>query len=171
MNVDAIIVAIGQSLVVPEENECTLTEAGCLAVDPQTMTTNLAGVFAAGDSVKGIGTVIEAIADGHRAAAAIFAYLNETKIAGPEAQKPVMELDPKKVPNFFKKNERWSMPVLAASDAVRGFEEVNLGLTDFGAVQEARRCLNCRYCLNCMFERGKLCQETTVRLISERKEL
>ena len=46
-----------------------------IVVDPQTMQTNIAGVFAGGDNVNGADLVVTALADGHRAAAAIEAYL------------------------------------------------------------------------------------------------
>jgi glutamate synthase (NADPH/NADH) small chain len=46
-----------------------------IVVDPETMTTNIPGVFAGGDNVNGADLVVTALADGHRAAAAIDAYL------------------------------------------------------------------------------------------------
>jgi glutamate synthase (NADPH) small chain len=46
-----------------------------LVVDPETMKTNVPGVFAGGDDVNGADLVVTALADGHRAADAIHAYL------------------------------------------------------------------------------------------------
>jgi len=57
------------------------------------------------------------------------------------------------------------MPHLPVKDALRCFQEVNLGYTNWEAVEEAKRCLNCRSCVNCVFERGQLCLETAHRLL------
>ena len=46
-----------------------------VVVDPDTMKTSLPGVFAGGDNVNGADLVVTALADGHRAADAIHAYL------------------------------------------------------------------------------------------------
>jgi len=32
-------------------------------------------------------------------------------------------------------------------------------------VEEAKRCLNCRMCANCIFERDQICFETADRLL------
>ncbi|MEX1022193.1 MAG: NAD(P)-dependent oxidoreductase [Dehalococcoidia bacterium] len=47
-----------------------------LVADPATMATNLPGVFAGGDDVNGADLVVTALADAHRAADAIDAYLS-----------------------------------------------------------------------------------------------
>ena len=75
---DAIVVAIGYSV-----DERWGEIAGDLlrdrwdrvVVDPQTMKTNIPGVFAGGDNVNGADLVVTALADGQRAAAAIDAFL------------------------------------------------------------------------------------------------
>ena len=51
--------------------ELELGEAGTLAVDWETMATNLEGVYAAGDIVRGASLVVWAIRDGRVAAEAI----------------------------------------------------------------------------------------------------
>jgi NADPH-dependent glutamate synthase beta subunit-like oxidoreductase len=33
------------------------------------------------------------------------------------------------------------------------------------AIEEARRCLNCRMCANCIYGRGQICYETAMRLL------
>jgi len=171
MEADEVIIAIGQSPEIPQGDGLKLTEQALVAVDPDKLATSIPGVFAAGDIVQGAGTVIEAIAEGHRAAAVIDSYLSGTEAPAKNARREVVELDPKLAPRFFQKRERWSMPALPTQDAVRCFDEVYLGYTDWAAVQEARRCLNCRSCVNCVFERGQLCLETARRLISRRREV
>ncbi|MDO9444072.1 MAG: FAD-dependent oxidoreductase, partial [Dehalococcoidia bacterium] len=56
-----------------------------LVVDPETMQTNLPGVFAGGDDVNGADLVVTALADAHRAADAIEAYLR-TVIRQPDGE-------------------------------------------------------------------------------------
>jgi NADPH-dependent glutamate synthase beta subunit-like oxidoreductase len=51
-----------------------------IAVDPATLETCLAGVFAAGDAVSGPSNIPEAVAAGKRAAVSMLRYLGETQI-------------------------------------------------------------------------------------------
>ena len=75
---DAIVLAIGYNVdsVWGEIADDLLRDRwDRVVVDPQTMKTNLPGVFAGGDNVNGADLVVTALADGQRAAAAIDAYL------------------------------------------------------------------------------------------------
>jgi NADPH-dependent glutamate synthase beta subunit-like oxidoreductase len=78
---DAVIEAIGQGPLDGFEGLET-GERGLVVVDPEAMTTSVAGVFAGGDLVSGGATVVQAVAEGKRAARAIEAYLDE-KRGGP----------------------------------------------------------------------------------------
>ena len=166
LTADAVIIAIGQAADVPEGDRLHLTSIGTIAVNPATLMTSIPGVFAGGDAVVAGGTAIEAIAAGHRAAESIDRYLQGGQpYAEPSPEKEVLKLDPANIPGFFIRKERWSMPHLPVKDALRCFQEVNLGYTNWEAVEEAKRCLNCRSCVNCVFERGQLCLETAHRLL------
>ena len=57
---------------------------GTLRIKPSSMMTNLDGVFAGGDIVRGASLVVWAVRDGRDAAAAIHSYL-ERKAAVPQA--------------------------------------------------------------------------------------
>jgi len=76
---DQTIVAVGARvnpsarLVVPGMEQ---DKRGHIVVDPETLATNVPGVFAGGDVVVGEATVIRALGNGRRAAAAIDEYLN-----------------------------------------------------------------------------------------------
>lgn len=75
---DAIVVAIGYNvdeLWGEITAELMRDRWDRVVVDPQTMKTNIPGVFAGGDNVNGADLVVTALADGQRAAAAIDAYL------------------------------------------------------------------------------------------------
>jgi len=58
--------------------ELKVTARGTLKVDGENLETNLPGVYAAGDIVRGASLVVWAIADGRRAAAAIASRLEKT---------------------------------------------------------------------------------------------
>ena len=81
---DMIIKALGFD---PEElpklfeaNELQVTKWGTIKADFDTMETNLSGVFAAGDIVRGASLVVWAIKDGRDAAASIQKYLEKKMI-------------------------------------------------------------------------------------------
>lgn len=81
VQLDAVIIAIGETSEVdflPEEVE--VDRGNRILVNPITMETSVAGVFAGGDSVTGSATVIEAILAGKRAAYSINQYLTEIKM-------------------------------------------------------------------------------------------
>ena len=63
-----------------EPKELQLTKWGTLKTDFDTMETNLNGVFAAGDIVRGASLVVWAIKDGRDAATAIKKYLENKEL-------------------------------------------------------------------------------------------
>jgi glutamate synthase (NADPH/NADH) small chain len=79
---DTVIVAVGtraNPLLTSSSPDLELTDRGYLAADEHGMT-NLPGVFAGGDIVRGSATVILAMGDGKRIAAAIDEYLHATSV-------------------------------------------------------------------------------------------
>lgn len=168
MQVDSIIVAIGQGPEASYVEGLELTGGGTFSVDTQTMATNVEGIFAAGDAVKAPGTIVEAIAHGHAAAQSIDRFLNGKDLKKPrsKAAKDVIQIKKEDVPTFLAKKDRWDMPVLPQKDAIRSFGETELGYSAWQAVEEARRCMNCRMCGNCVFGRGQICLETSRRLLA-----
>ena len=62
--------------------ELAVTRWGTLKADPNTLITNLDGVYAAGDIVRGASLVVWAIRDGRDAAASIHAYLVDRTAVG-----------------------------------------------------------------------------------------
>jgi len=82
LEVDVVVVAIGQSpnpLIPQTTSGLKVGRWGNIEVDPETMATSLPGVFAGGDIVRGGATVILAMGDGRRAAAAMDRYLCEKR--------------------------------------------------------------------------------------------
>ena len=85
LRVDLAIMALGFD---PEDlraqfqaPELGVTRWGTVKTDVKTLQTNLEGVYAAGDIVRGASLVVWAIRDGRDAAAAIHAYLNDKAAA------------------------------------------------------------------------------------------
>ncbi len=169
MEANNIIVAIGQS----PDPSCTdgsrveVSRRGTFVADPDTLATNVPGVFAAGDAVSLRGTVTEAIAMGHKAATSIHRYLQgqDLKKNRTVPAREVTKIDPETTSPWLTHKARWSMPSLSPNDAVRTFSEADLGYTEAQAIEEAKRCLNCRMCVNCIFGRGQICFETGSRLL------
>jgi glutamate synthase (NADPH) small chain len=64
--------------------ELKVTRWGTIKADFRTHETNLPGVYAAGDIVRGASLVVWAIRDGREAAEAIMAYLKQPETAAPE---------------------------------------------------------------------------------------
>ncbi len=153
---DAVIPAIGQkSDVTWAERVPTLdlTARHTIEVNPQTMQTSIPHVFAAGDAVSGPATVIEAVAAGHKAAAAIGHFLDGADLdefARNLADRPKPGNDWADIPESIKPAPR--MPSGHVPDAARAntFEEVAPGMGEVEARQEAARCLNCGVCSECM---------------------
>jgi putative selenate reductase len=75
INVDFIISAIGEQVDINilQSNDIRIDKSGKPAVNPFTNETNLENVFIGGDALKGPSTVVEAIADGKKAAEIILA--------------------------------------------------------------------------------------------------
>ncbi|MGD9996744.1 MAG: NADPH-dependent glutamate synthase [Ilumatobacteraceae bacterium] len=79
---DTVVVAVGtraNPVLTASSPDLALTDRGYLRADANGMT-NLPGVFAGGDIVRGSATVILAMGDGKRVAAAIDGYLHGTAV-------------------------------------------------------------------------------------------
>jgi glutamate synthase (NADPH) small chain len=78
MEVDLAIVSVGVSpnpLIPQSIKKLEMTKWETINVNPETMQSNVDGVFAGGDIVRGGATVILAMGDGRKAAAGIHSYL------------------------------------------------------------------------------------------------
>jgi len=164
---DTVIVAIGQA---PDMDgmlgeSLDIGKTGGLQVNEQTLQTNVPGIFAAGDISATGGTVTESMAAGRRAANSIDQYLSGVPIAEVKKSREILTIEPEQVPGFFKRKDVWEMPRMLPKEAIRTFKEVDSGYKNWQAIEEAKRCLNCRMCANCIFERGQLCFETANRLL------
>ncbi len=169
MDANYVIIAIGQSLepsVLEGVKGIELNKKGTIAADPDTLATNLPGVFAGGDVVVGAGTVVEAIAAGHRAALSIDRYLRGEELQDTTPPQQVMDVEDERLPLFVERRERTKMPRSSAEKRLSSSEEVvDLGFSKEAAIAEAKRCLSCPVCGVCMYYRSQMCYETALRLL------
>jgi len=154
MPADAVISAIGQRVDqkgLEELKEVTWTRRDTIQVHNATMSTEMPGVFAAGDAVTGPATVVEAIGGGKRAAQAIDRYLNHI----PQPNMPPVPVRRQRVgwtevPAATKMAlKRPHMPLLNMDRRRTTFQQVELGLSENMVREEARRCLRCDICRRC----------------------
>ena len=126
---------------------------GFIVADSKTLMTDVPGVFAGGDAEHGPRTAVEAIRSGKIAAAAIDAWLRGAPMDATTGQ-PVRRADV--IPLQVVAQDRTHLPRAVMPE--RSVEEVlgegnyvqiEEGLTDAMAHDEARRCLRCDVCIGC----------------------
>ncbi len=143
MKFDTLIAATGQQPDIPKKLDLALSNGNTIKIDTDTMMTSKLGVFAGGDAVSGPASVIEAIADGRRAASAIDRYLGGSGSIE-HGLTPIGELPAiLETPNFIYTAQRPEIPSLAVAERLSGFLEVESTLPPEAAVKEAKRCLRC----------------------------
>ncbi|MCL2299616.1 MAG: FAD-dependent oxidoreductase [Firmicutes bacterium] len=143
IEIDAMIVAIGQKTDMLGLEALGTTRWGTIAADETTFLTNLPGVFALGDATNGGADIaIAAIGEAGRAAEMIHKYLNgETLTFAPE----YLVKSEKSKEDFahIEKSPRVNMPHRGPETRRKDFLEVNLTLSEEQARREAIRCLEC----------------------------
>jgi heterodisulfide reductase subunit A len=164
---DSVIPAIGQMTDVGwthDETGLRITRRGTFEVHPETLQTSLPHVFAAGDAVTGPSTVIEAVAAAHKAVEAMDRYLRGEDLkayAEQLAAKAPPARDWCEIPEDLPKQRRGVSSHLDPNQRARSFDEVDLGLSEKGAREEAGRCLNCGVCSECM-ECVRVCEAKAI---------
>ena len=152
MEVDTVIKAIGQiptpvEITLEDGEKLQLTPAGNIEVHPGNLSTNLPGVFAGGDNVTGSASVVEAVKAGDQAALSMHRYLQgEPLEETPRIPIPRMRLAPLEMPEEERAQIKPLMPKLrGATDRIRDFALVELGLEQSQYHREACRCLRCGF--------------------------
>jgi NADPH-dependent glutamate synthase beta subunit-like oxidoreductase len=154
LEADTVIMAIGQTpdlSFIQESDGIEVTRQGWIAVDSQSLATTAPGVFAGGDAAFGPRIVIEAIADGQRAARSIDEYLRgkRTYVVKRATMTP---LHPFEMPEGYHRIGRRSVPTLPVERRI-GIDEVELGYDEEMALEQAKRCLRCQ--VNTVFDSEK----------------
>ncbi len=159
LDCDTVIFSVGQRAglaFIPEDAGVGLTSTKTIAINPNTFATSRPGVFAAGDSVSGTAFVIEAVANGHKAAESILRYLQGKPLEPPSTPDlPVVNFSQREIADKMGRGEiqkrpRIPLPKVAIQDRINNFTEVECGYDEVSAQAEAARCLACGICSECM---------------------
>jgi NADPH-dependent glutamate synthase beta subunit-like oxidoreductase len=146
LEADSCILAIGQradlGFLRPEDG-VALSPSGTIAVDKTTLATSAPGIFAGGDVAFGPRNLIEAVANGKRAARSIHQHLSR------EAANVETLVEIEKIPTRdyrmvagFEIMDRAAPPTLDVGRRT-GIAEVETGYAEAEARQQAARCLVC----------------------------
>ncbi|HYK92381.1 MAG TPA: FAD-dependent oxidoreductase [Acidobacteriota bacterium] len=147
LHATCVLAAIGQTVETGSLDGLRLSRRG-IAVDPGTLETNLAGVFAGGDAVTGADLAVRAVASGRLASISIDQYLSGRPVQGDPGMINVLmgKLDEAELAEFFRGIEESPRAVpseIPPEIRVKSFEEVDLGFSAEAAMREAGRCLKC----------------------------
>ncbi len=158
MEADTIILAIGQRMDLSFADEKML-DGSRMIIDPNTLETPVAGIFAGGDIATAERSIVQAIAFGKRAAISIDIYLNggdnsilkdagtgatsmrsyiENGTAAPENRVPE-EL----AATYYGPGNRMVSEMIPGDDRTKSMDEVNRGFIQELATAEATRCFRC----------------------------
>lgn len=147
--VDSMVIAVGQKLE-DVQVEVSLNQWGWIAADEITLQTNQSGLFAGGDAATGPKSIVEVVGAGHQAAESIKRYLTgEDLLVGREINTSSNAKPEFYDPKIWDLTRRHEMPYRNALDRI-DFNEIYLGFTEEQAVAEAKRCLSCGVCSECM---------------------
>jgi len=173
---DSVILAIGQqadlSFLTPEDR-VELTPQGTIKVDVNTLATSAPGLFAGGDVAFGPRNLIEAVANGKRAALSIDDYLRGVKTdLVVNLRIEALPTRSYRRPEEFEKCERETPPTISL-DRRTGISEVETGYTEEQARRQAERCLYCH--IQTIYDADKcvlcnrcvdICPEYCLKLVS-----
>ncbi len=139
--VDTVIAAIGQTPLMDFLNSFpeVKTKSNGIVVAEDLMT-DRPGVFAAGDIVTGPSSIIGAISQGRVLAISIDKYLGGdgdiSEVLAPPEEEVTLRPFPEILP-------RCEMPHLKGWERSGNFDQVETGFSEFQALREASRCLEC----------------------------
>ena len=135
---DVIVMAVGYATDLKFAEGVVKTNRGLVVASPETQATNVRGIFAGGAVARGAATVIEAIADAKRAAAAMDAYLKKAGKDKGKAAGPLLKFNPE----YYKKTNKLHASRIPLNQRTVDREDT----PGFGPDQiktEANRCFNC----------------------------
>jgi NADPH-dependent glutamate synthase beta subunit-like oxidoreductase len=143
---DSCILAVGQKpdlSFLTATDAVALTPSGTIRVDPDTLATSAPGIFAGGDVAFGPRNLIEAVANGKRAAHAMHAYLSHAA----SHIETTLDIDPLPSQTYrmiagFEEFDRETPPTLDVGRRT-GIAEVEVGYDEDAARTQAARCLVC----------------------------
>jgi 2-oxoacid:acceptor oxidoreductase delta subunit (pyruvate/2-ketoisovalerate family) len=149
LETDSLVLALGQDvdLSLLDGVPGLTVKDGVVQVDPKTMMTGHAGIFAGGDMVPADRNVTVAVGHGKKAARNIDAWLRNTQSV--VAEKHALATFDNLNPWYYSDAPGTVRPQLEIARRTSSFDEVQGGLTEDNALFEARRCLSCGNCFEC----------------------
>jgi putative selenate reductase len=155
LSADTVIAAVGEALEreTLSRNMVALTSGGTVQVNPQTGETNIPGVYAGGDCVRGPATVVEAIADAKKITCTILekegltmpGHLTDTFYQKEKTSATQRQEAKHGVIERFDPVEK--LPLARRNN----FDTVIRTLRENNALRESHRCLQCsRICNKCV---------------------
>lgn len=154
---DTVILAIGQAIDLDAlgAHGPSISPRRTIQVDGETGATSVDGIWSGGDAAKGPRTLIDAIADGRRSAAAIHRSFGG-EVADDRPGRMVELRQFGRTGDRYDRRERVAVPMLETGRRV-GLAEVEIGFTPEQARCEANRCLRCFANIMLDVERCVLC--------------
>ena len=161
---DTVILAVGQEAdtgflhAIPG----MVFDRDVVQVDPDTLMTNVPGIFAGGDMVPSERTVTVGVGHGKKAARCIDKWLN-LDVAPRDPKHPLVHLDEMNL-WYFGGHTRRVQAEQAPETRVSDFGEIVAGLSPKEAEFEARRCLSCGNCFECDGCYGACPEDAVIKL-------
>jgi NADPH-dependent glutamate synthase beta subunit-like oxidoreductase len=135
---DVIVMAVGYATDLKFAEGVVNTSRGLIVANQETQATNVRGVFAGGAVARGPATVIEAIADGKRAAAAMDAYLKKSGSNKGKAAESLLTFNAE----YYKKTKKLQASRIPVRQRTIDIEDTS-GFGPDQITTEANRCFNC----------------------------
>lgn len=148
VDVDTLILAISQKAdlsCIGNGDGLGISKWNTIEVDPETLSTNIDGIFAGGDVVTGPNTVTDAMGHGKLAARMIDKYLKGEGLERTySVTRPAIHVEPVQLDeDELEDQHRMKMASLTVDQRLKSFQEVEFGFSEAEAFAEARRCLRC----------------------------
>jgi heterodisulfide reductase subunit A-like polyferredoxin len=167
---DTVIVAVGRGIYASQFG-LEMRPGGRIFADPETLATSIKGVFAGGDVVLGPASIVDAIAQGHKAAEAIDAYIrgsaaihstDESRLSTGASLISTLAKSASNPRPDAPRQDPVPMSQVDVAIRMQDMREIKLGYSREQAVLEARRCLSCGLCSECM-ECVKACSASAIQ--------
>jgi heterodisulfide reductase subunit A-like polyferredoxin len=152
IRVDTVIGTVGQ------QSDLTFLDPTFddLAANPETLMSEIEGLFIVGGRKTGASYIVEAIALGHKVAQSIDHFLqNDHRDEKTKTTAHALKFTREQVATMLEGHPAEHMPrteaaMLPMEERVTSFREVVLGMTEHQARAEASRCLQCGLCAECL---------------------
>jgi NADPH-dependent glutamate synthase beta subunit-like oxidoreductase/ferredoxin len=141
---DTVILAVGQGadLTFLDGIDLEVNRGGGVQIDPDSLRTSDPRIWAGGDVARGPRNLIDAIADGRRAAASIHAELTGVPVTSSHEVRVELRTGFRRLDSDYDAIPRQTIPAVPTERRV-GFGEVEVGYDEREARLEGLRCLRC----------------------------